>query len=148
MTAGQRIEDWEHFRLITREQLRSIPVDYLHVFTYSERANTTAVRMDEAVPMAVRRERTKQLRILSSKLQRAFYERHVGSTRPVLFEHGDGALPSSTVEGYTDNYLRVSIPFDAMVMNTVVPVTLERINGEGQFTGPVGAFRPSEPLIA
>ena len=143
-TPGETEEEF----LRTHAFLRSIPVDYLHVFTYSERANTTAVRMDEAVPMAVRRERTKQLRILSSKLQRAFYERHVGSTRPVLFEHGDGALPSSTVEGYTDNYLRVSIPFDAMVMNTVVPVTLERINGEGQFTGPVGAFRPSEPLIA
>ncbi|MBK7384805.1 MAG: tRNA (N(6)-L-threonylcarbamoyladenosine(37)-C(2))-methylthiotransferase MtaB [Flavobacteriales bacterium] len=62
----------------THAFLRSIPVDYLHVFTYSERANTTAVRMEDVVPMEVRRERTKQLRILSSKLQRAFYERHPG----------------------------------------------------------------------
>jgi threonylcarbamoyladenosine tRNA methylthiotransferase MtaB len=152
-------ETEEEFRR-THAFLRSIPVDYLHVFTYSERANTTAVRMDEAVPMEVRRERTKQLRILSSKLQRAFYERHLGSTRPVLFEHGersDAADPSpdqrtdrssDRIEGYTDNYLRVSLPYDASLVNTVVPVELERITGEGQFTGPVGAFRSSDLLIA
>ena len=81
-TPGETEEEF----LKTHEFLRSIPVDYLHVFTYSERANTTAVRMDDSVPMEVRRERTKQLRILSSKLQRAFYERHLGTTRPVLFE--------------------------------------------------------------
>lgn len=152
-------ETEEEFRR-THAFLRSIPVDYLHVFTYSERANTTAVRMDEAVPMEVRRERTKQLRILSSKLQRAFYERHLGSTRPVLFEHGersDAADPSpdqrtdrssDRIEGYTDNYLRVSLPYDASLVNTVVPMELERITGEGQFTGPVGAFRSSDLLIA
>jgi threonylcarbamoyladenosine tRNA methylthiotransferase MtaB len=151
-------ETEEEFRR-THAFLRSIPVDYLHVFTYSERANTTAVRMDEAVPMEVRRERTKQLRILSSKLQRAFYERHLGSTRPVLFEHGERSeaansspdqhtdRSSDRIEGYTDNYLRVSLPYDASLVNTVVPVELERITGEGQFTGPVGAFRSSDLLI-
>ncbi len=145
--------------LRTHAFLRSIPVDYLHVFTYSERANTTAVRMDEAVPMEVRRERTKQLRILSSKLQRAFYERHLGSTRPVLFEHGERSeaansspdqhtdRSSDRIEGYTDNYLRVSLPYDPSLVNTVIQVELERITGEGQFTGPVGAFRPSDLLI-
>jgi threonylcarbamoyladenosine tRNA methylthiotransferase MtaB len=151
-------ETEEEFRR-THAFLRSIPVDYLHVFTYSERANTTAVRMDEAVPMEVRRERTKQLRILSSKLQRAFYERHLGRTRPVLFEHGERSeaansspdqhtdRSSDRIEGYTDNYLRVSLPYDASLVNTVVPVELERITGEGQFTGPVGAFRSSDLLI-
>ncbi|MBP6313837.1 MAG: tRNA (N(6)-L-threonylcarbamoyladenosine(37)-C(2))-methylthiotransferase MtaB, partial [Flavobacteriales bacterium] len=63
----------------THEFIRSIPVDYLHVFTYSERANTTAVRMEDVIPMETRRERTKKLRILSSKLQRAFYEKHSGA---------------------------------------------------------------------
>ena len=154
-TPGETEEEF----LKTHAFLRSIPVDYLHVFTYSERANTTAVRMDEAVPMEVRRERTKQLRILSSKLQRAFYERHLGSTRPVLFEHGERSeaansspdqhtdRSSDRIEGYTDNYLRVSLPYDPSLVNTVVQVELERITGEGQFTGPVGAFRPSDLLI-
>ena len=133
--------------LRTHEFLRGIPVDYLHVFTYSERANTTAVRMDEVVPMEVRRERTKQLRILSSKLQRSFYERNLGSTRAVLFEHGDEAVHATSMEGYTDNYLRVSHPYDPTLVNMIVPVTLERITGDGQFTGPVGAFRSSDLLI-
>ncbi len=81
-TPGETDEEF----LKTHEFLRSIAVDYLHVFTYSERANTTAVRMDDSVPMETRRDRTKQLRILSNKLQRAFYQEHLGTTRNVLFE--------------------------------------------------------------
>ena len=128
--------------LKTHEFLRSIPVDYLHVFTYSERANTTAVRMEEVVPMDVRRERTKQLRILSSKLQRAFYEKHLGGTRPVLFEAGDAAGspgssgdPAEVMEGYTDNYIRVALPYDASMVNTIVPVELGSVNGDGHASG-------------
>ena len=79
-TPGETDEEF----LKTHEFIRSIPVDYLHVFTYSERANTTAVRMENTIPMETRRERTKQLRILSGKLQRAFYEKHMGSSRKVL----------------------------------------------------------------
>ncbi len=131
--------------LRTHAFLRSIPVDYLHVFTYSERANTTAVRMDDSVPMDVRRDRTKQLRVLSGKLQRAHYERHLGTTRPVLFEAGDAG---PTMEGYTDNYIRVELPYDPALVNTVVPVTLERFTGEGHLTGPIGAFRSTEVLTA
>ncbi len=114
--------------LRTHEFLRSIEVDYLHVFTYSERANTTAVRMDDSVPMDVRRERTKQLRILSSKLQRAHYEKHFGTERPVLWEaeNVDGHML-----GYTDNYLRVSAPFDAHRTNTISTVMLDRMNADG-----------------
>ena len=112
--------------------LRSIPVDYLHVFTYSERANTTAVRMDDAIPMEIRRDRTKQLRSLSGKLQRAFYAKQTGTTRSVLFEivEQDGQML-----GYTDNYVRVSMPFDPMLVNTMVPMELERINSDGHFEG-------------
>ncbi|MCC6936705.1 MAG: tRNA (N(6)-L-threonylcarbamoyladenosine(37)-C(2))-methylthiotransferase MtaB [Flavobacteriales bacterium] len=148
----------------THAFLRSIPVDYLHVFTYSERANTTAVRMEDVVPMEVRRERTKQLRILSSKLQRAFYERHLGSERPVLFEAGDGVPstsagsraadpaargsstagsppssgdPTEVMHGYTDNYIRVALPYSADLVNRIVPIELGRINGDGHITGKV-----------
>ncbi len=116
----------------THEFLRSIPVDYLHVFTYSERANTTAVRMDDSVPMDVRRERTKQLRFLSSKLQRAFYESHLGTTRPVLFEAEEH---EGCMLGFTDNYLRVSMSFDPDMINTIVPIGLEKIDGDGHVLG-------------
>jgi len=116
----------------THEFLRSIPIDYLHVFTYSERANTTAVRMPDEVPVNIRRERTKQLRILSTKLQRAFYERHAGTSRPVLFEHEDH---DGTMHGFTDNYVRVSMPFNPSVVNYVIPVVIGRINGDGHCEG-------------
>ena len=136
-TPGETEEEFHK----THAFLRNIPVDYLHVFTFSERANTTAVRppagragMDDSVPMELRRERTKQLRILSSKLQRAHYERHLGTTRPVLFEHGEG---EGTLEGYTDNYIRVALPYDPALANTVVPVALQRINGDGHMVGEV-----------
>jgi threonylcarbamoyladenosine tRNA methylthiotransferase MtaB len=134
-TPGETEEEF----MKTHEFLRSIPVDYLHVFTYSERANTTAVRMDDSIPMEVRRERTKQLRILSSKLQRAFYERHLCSTRMVLFEHGDNDTNAATMDGYTDNYLRVSLPYDPDLVNTIVPVVLDKINGDGHMIGAVNA---------
>jgi threonylcarbamoyladenosine tRNA methylthiotransferase MtaB len=127
-TPGETEEEF----LKTHAFLRSIPVDYLHVFTYSERANTTAVRMEETVPMELRRERTKQLRVLSSKLQRAFYEKHVGTSRPVLLEMEE---TDARMEGYTDNYIRVSLPYDPSLVNTVVPVRLGRINGDGQVIG-------------
>ena len=116
----------------THEFLRSIPIDYLHVFTYSERANTTAVRMSDEVPVNIRRERTKQLRILSTKLQRAFYERHAGTARPVLFEHEDH---DGTMLGFTDNYVRVSMPFNPSAVNNVIPVVIGRINGDGHCEG-------------
>ncbi len=130
--------------LKTQAFLRSIPVDYLHVFTYSERANTTAVRMEDSVPVEERRERTKQLRILSNKLQRAFYQKHLGTLRDVLFEAEEN---EGQMLGFTDNYLRVSLPYDPALVNTIVPVTLERIDGEGHITGTIGAFRSSDLLI-
>ena len=130
--------------LKTHAFLRSIPVDYLHVFTYSERANTTAVRMEDSVPVEERRERTQQLRILSNKLQRAFYQKHLGTVRQVLFEAEEN---EGQMLGFTDNYLRVSLPYDPALVNTIVPVTLERIDGEGHITGTIGAFRSSDLLI-
>jgi threonylcarbamoyladenosine tRNA methylthiotransferase MtaB len=116
----------------THAFIRSIAVDYLHVFTYSERANTTAVRMDDTVPMQTRRQRTRQLRLLSNKLQRAHHERHIGTVRSVLFEaeEADGRM-----FGYTDNYLRVSVPFDPALVNSIAPVQLIRVNGDGHVEG-------------
>lgn len=140
-TPGETEEEF----LKTHEFLRSIQVDYLHVFTYSERANTTAVRMSDSIPMDVRRERTKQLRILGNKLQRAFYDRHIGSTRAVLFEaeENDGQML-----GFTDNYLRVAMPFDPALVNTIIPIELGRINGDGHLRGLSPAFQLANCAIS
>lgn len=129
--------------LKTHELLRSIPVDYLHVFTYSERANTTAVSSasllkEDTIPMEIRRERTKRLRILSSKLQRAFYEKHQGTTRSVLVEAEES---EGKLHGYTDNYIRVALDFNASLINTMIPVELIGINGDGHVQGtPLSAY--------
>lgn len=140
-TPGETEEEFVN----THEFLRSIPVDYLHVFTYSERANTTAVRMDESVPMETRRERTKQLRILSNKLQRAFYERHIGSSRLVLVEAEE---QEGQVHGYTDNYIRVALLFDPSIINKVIPMELGRINGDGHVQATIPAFQLANCAIS
>ncbi|MCB0769749.1 MAG: tRNA (N(6)-L-threonylcarbamoyladenosine(37)-C(2))-methylthiotransferase MtaB [Flavobacteriales bacterium] len=116
----------------SHEFLRSIPVDYLHVFTYSERANTTAVRMEDAIPMNIRRERTRQLRILSNKLQRAFYEAHRGTERMVLVEAEEN---EGKLHGYTDNYIRVALPYGPALRNRIIPVELGALNGDGHLIG-------------
>lgn len=122
----------------THAFLRDAGVDHLHVFTFSERAHTTAVRMDGTVPVEVRRDRTRQLRSLGAKLQRAFQERHLGQVRPVLAELGgeeaDGQ-GGSTVSGYTDNYIRVALPGAPGLASTVVPALLDRIDGDGHVQG-------------
>jgi threonylcarbamoyladenosine tRNA methylthiotransferase MtaB len=148
-TPGETAEEF----LKTHEFLRSIPVDYLHVFTYSERANTTAVRSaglrkEDVVPMEVRRERTKQLRILSSRMQRSFYVRHLATVRPVLFEHGEGSdEDADRMEGYTDNYIRVVMPYDPELVNRIIPVQLQKINGDGQMEGAIAVHESSDILI-
>lgn len=119
----------------THEFLRSIDISYLHVFTYSERANTTAVRMEDSIPMEVRRQRTAQLRNLGSKLVRAHYARHLGSIRPVLFEYGDEGGPDGQLFGYTDNYIRVAMAGDGGTANQVVPVNLDALDTDGHVTG-------------
>lgn len=138
-TPGETDEEFQK----THAFLRTIAVDYLHAFTYSERANTTAARSamqrkEDVIPMEVRRERTKQLRILSSKLQRAHYERHLGTLRNVLLESED---VDGRMLGYTDNYLRVSLPFNAALVNSIMPVQLMRINGDGQIDGNVAEVK-------
>ena len=88
--------------------LHQLDVSYLHVFTYSERPNTAALDIQPVVPVHVRHERNKVLRNLSHKKQQFFTEQHLHQTRKVLFESlgKDGMM-----EGYTDNYIKVTTPF-------------------------------------
>ncbi|MEI6263613.1 MAG: tRNA (N(6)-L-threonylcarbamoyladenosine(37)-C(2))-methylthiotransferase MtaB [Sphingobacteriia bacterium] len=105
-----------HFKE-TFEFLHSLDVSYLHVFTYSERDKTKAVEFKPIVPIAIRNERNKQLRNLSFMKLQYFTNLHQGQTRKVLFEafEKDGMM-----EGYTDNYIRVSTPYRAEWANQLV----------------------------
>lgn len=113
----------------TFEFVRDLPVSYFHVFTYSERPNTIANRMDHPVPMHVRNERSEKLRILSQKKRRAFNETQLGKTKTVLWEsHQD---EDGMMHGFTENYVKVSKPYDADLTNTFEQVTLKELAPEG-----------------
>jgi len=105
--------------------ISSLPVSYLHVFTYSERPNTFALELSPVVDKAERKARTHQLRRLSAKKRFEFDSNFVGSIRNVLFEEEekDGFL-----FGWTDNYVRVTHPFVENLVNRIVPVKLEKLN--------------------
>ncbi len=112
----------------TIDFLKDLDISYLHVFTYSERANTTAVKLGNPVPMAVRRERSKMLHILSDKKKRAFYEQNLGTERTVLFEHEED---EGVMYGFTENYVKVKFPYNANMANTFRKVKLTEIDRDG-----------------
>lgn len=112
----------------TMDFLKDLDISYLHVFTYSERANTTAVKLGEPVPMSIRRERSKQLHILSDKKKRAFYEQNIGTFRTVLFEHEED---NGIMYGFTENYVKVKMAYDAKMVNTFQRIELTEIDRDG-----------------
>lgn len=101
----------------TFDFLHSLDISYLHVFTYSERDNTKALDIQPVVPVQVRHERNKVLRNLSYMKMQYFSEQHQGQKRKVLFE---GHEKNGMMEGYTDNYIRITTPFRAEWANQVV----------------------------
>lgn len=122
---GETKEDF----LETYKFINELDVSYLHVFTYSERANTLAAEMDNVVPVNIRRERNDMLRILSDKKKRHFYNQHLKETRKVLFE--GKKLPDGTMNGFTDNYIKVAVPFNEQLINSLQAVQLNKINSFG-----------------
>ncbi len=108
--------------------INSLDISYLHVFTYSERPNTVAVKLEGEIPVPVRQERNKQLRILSEKKKRAFYEKRIGSTGTVLWE---GERDGEMMFGFTENYVKVKTAFDPQLINTFESLTLDQIDRDG-----------------
>ena len=121
---GETDEDF----LETYHYLNELDIAYLHVFTYSERDNTEAATMENPVPQKVRQKRSKMLRGLSVKKRRAFYETQLGSVRTVLFE---GENKAGYIHGFTENYVKVRVPWDPSLVNTLHQVRLKEIDEEG-----------------
>lgn len=112
--------------LDTYNFINELDVSYLHVFTYSERANTLAAEMQDGVDMHTRRMRNEQLRSLSEKKKFHFYSQYNHQVREVLFEQSpiDGMM-----SGHTDNYIKIQLPYQEEYINTIAPVKLGVYNG-------------------
>jgi len=108
--------------------IKDLPLSYLHVFTYSERENTPAIDMDGIVSKPDRADRSKQLRILSNKLQRAFYEKYLDTEHTALFEQED---KQGYLFGFTDNYIKIKVPFEADKCRTKQQIKLLAIDEDG-----------------
>ncbi|MEM1096299.1 MAG: tRNA (N(6)-L-threonylcarbamoyladenosine(37)-C(2))-methylthiotransferase MtaB [Bacteroidota bacterium] len=122
--------------------LHALPVSYFHVFTYSERANTTAVDKlnsmgGDVVPKAERSARNRRLRILSEKKRTAFYRAHLGETRPVLWEEHNR---NGRMHGFTDNYVKVSKPYDPLDVGAIEPNVLAALGEDGTVHAEEAAF--------
>ena len=114
---GETDEDFKD----TFEFLHHLDFSYLHVFTYSERDNTHALTLKPVVPIHVRNERNKQLRNLSYQKMQYFTQQHIGQTRKVLFEkQGKGSM----MEGYTDNYIKITVPYQEDWANNITSWTI------------------------
>jgi threonylcarbamoyladenosine tRNA methylthiotransferase MtaB len=105
----------------TFEFLHALDVSYLHVFTYSERDNTRALEIEPVIPIHIRNERNKLLRNLSYMKMQYFTQLHAGQIRKVLFERQD---KNGMMEGYTDNYIKVTMPHRADQVNQITDCTL------------------------
>lgn len=114
---GETDEDFEE----TFKFLHDLDISYLHVFTYSERANTLAVEMGDVVPKQIRQQRNKRLRTLSYQKMQYFTQQHTGQSRPVLFEHAE---KNGMMDGYTDNYIKVTVPFREDWANKIIEHTV------------------------
>lgn len=112
----------------TFDFLHALDISYLHVFTYSERANTHALELKPIVPMNIRHDRNKTLRNLSYQKMQYFTNQHIGQERKVLFETAnrnarlnESSSGQGMMEGYTDNYIKITTPYNKEWENTIVP---------------------------
>lgn len=123
---GSRGETDEYFE-DSYQFIASLNVQHLHVFPYSERPGTSALRIPVVVPQQVKQERASRMIALSDAKQRAFVEQYLATERPVLLEqpHDNGPM-----HGFTDNYIRVNIPSDERLSNQIARVRLNHINDD------------------
>lgn len=112
----------------TTNFIKALPISYLHVFTYSERENTEAINFNEVVNINDRKLRSKRLRILSNKLKRDFYRSHLGTYRTALFEKEN---KYGYIYGFTDNYIRVKVPFSNNLVQQKLKIKLISFDEEG-----------------
>lgn len=128
LIVGARGETLDRFE-VSKSFVESLDISRLHVFTYSERPGTRALEIEHAVSQEEKHRRTRIMLKISEKKLRDFTNRYVGTVRPLLAEH---PRHDGTMAGFTDNYLRVNIPTDDNISNTIVNVSIDSINPDGE----------------
>ena len=130
---GEKEEYWKDYV----DFISSLPVSQLHVFTYSERANTRMLEMDlEVVPLKERERRSKQLHEISAQKTELFYSEHDGYEGTVLWEGGKvkgerlKAKGESLMYGFTENYIRVARPYESSKINTFERIIVRHRDSE------------------
>ena len=109
---GETKNDFEK----TLKFINNTKLNYLHVFPYSQRDNTRSNKFGDTVPLKTKNERSKILRSLSEKLRRNFYEKNINKEHSVLFED---KIKENYIHGFTENYIRVKVPFDKNLVGTI-----------------------------
>ena len=127
-TRGMRVGDTAEFEDAYRF-IKGLDISQLHVFSYSERPGTKALDIPYVVDAQTKHERSQRLLALSEEKRRAFYAKYVGTERPVLWEH---AKHGDRLNGFTDNYIRVSMPADQVTDNTISTIRLGDFSEDGE----------------
>lgn len=121
---GTRGETEEYFEK-AYQFIKGLDVTQLHVFSYSERPGTQALKIDHVVSPDEKHERSQRLLAISDEKTKAFYRKHIGREMKVLMEHSKEGVP---MHGFTDNYIRVEIKRDNELDNRIITVRLEGFN--------------------
>lgn len=124
---GTRGETPEYFEK-AYEVIRGLDVTQLHVFSYSERPGTQALKIDYVVPAEEKHQRSQRLLALSDEKTKAFYARHIGQEANVLMEKSKAGMP---MHGFTENYIRVELEHDDSLDNHLVQVRMGEFNEDG-----------------
>lgn len=121
---GTRGETEEYFEK-AYQFIKGLDVTQLHVFSYSERPGTQALKIDHVVSPDEKHERSQRLLAISDEKTKAFYRKHIGREMKVLMEHSKEGVP---MHGFTDNYIRVELKRDNELDNRIITVRLECFN--------------------
>lgn len=124
---GTRGETPEYFEK-AYEFIRGLDVTQLHVFSYSERPGTQALKIDYVVPAEEKHQRSQRLLALSDEKTKAFYARHIGQEAKALMEKSKAGMP---MHGFTENYIRVELEHDDSLDNHLVQVRMGEFNEDG-----------------
>lgn len=114
----------------TYKFIESLPLAFLHVFTYSERPNTIAAKMEGKVPIEERRRRSKDLQNLSLEKKIQFYEKNKGNKGKILWESD---IENGMMFGFSENYIRVARPFEEKYINQITEETLLELDYQNQY---------------